>query len=110
MKDLEKLLEYYHNKEIKGGKLPHHREVEYYLKELILARRELNYLQMQVNFLKQALDCNAHNNELKEKALTLACKELSYRDSPPECKRISVPRTFRYKMLYMKKARTELGE
>lgn len=40
-----------------------------------------------------------------EKALTLACKELSYRDSPTDCKHVSAPRTVRYKDEFLKEAR-----
>lgn len=41
---------------------------------------------------------------LLEKALILACRELSYRDSPKDNKHISAPRTVRYKQEFMKKA------
>lgn len=45
--------------------------------------------------------------KLLEKALTLACKELSFRDSPADCKHVSAPRTVRYKDDFLKKAGEE---
>lgn len=65
-----------------------------------------------IEYKRRADEVNQMIEYLKElkttrKALILACRELSFRDSPVDCKHVSAPRTVRYKEKFLKKAGEE---